>query len=88
LMTSNNCRNSVTEIDAQIRSNFPKMQTEVLAYPEAKTGLGVHYSLLISNGGSKTIINPVCAPGFPEYFGDISLAPPMFGQMKTVPEVI
>ena len=88
LMCAGNCRNSIAEINKQIKNKFPGVDTKILAYPDASVGMGVHYSLLIIGKGTNTIVNPVSAPGFPEYVGEESSAPPMFRQMKPVTEVI
>lgn len=88
LMCAGNCRNSISEIDKQVKNKFPGINTKILAYPDARTGMGVHYSLLIVSKEKNTIVNPVSAPGFPEYVGEESSAPPMFSQMRPVSEVI
>lgn len=88
LMCAGNCRNSISEINRQVKNKFPGIDTKILVYPDAYPGMGVHYSLLITEGGINTIVNPVSAPGFPEYVGEAKSAPPMFSQMKSVGEVI
>lgn len=88
LMCAGNCRNSISEINKQIKNKFPGVDTKILAYPDASVGMGVHYSLLVIGKGMNTIVNPVSAPGFPEYVGEASSAPPMFSQMRPVSEVI
>lgn len=85
---ANNCRDSVLKTRSGINKNFPTAETSILVYPEAREGAGVHYSLLVRQGGGKTIINLVAAPGFPRYIGDPKTAVPTFSAMKVTPKVI
>lgn len=82
------CRNSVSKIRSEINEKYPSAETQILVYPEARTGDGVHYSLLVKENGRESLINTVKAPGFPVYIGEPEKAPPTFQTMKIVREVI
>jgi hypothetical protein len=84
----NNCRDSVSKIKSEITKKFPDIKTDILVFPEAREGDGVHYSLRISQGDKKFLVNTVAAPGFPEYIGDFDMATPTFLAMKMTPKVI
>ena len=88
LTDANNCRDSVSKIVNKVKEKFPTAKTSVLVYPEAHSGDGVHYSLLVDAGSEKTLVNAVAAPGFPEYIGDPSIAVPTFSAMKETSKVI
>ena len=64
------------------------MGIEILAFPEAREGNGVHYALSADNGnGDELLINPVQAPGFPQYLGSRSKAVPTFSLLKRTNKV-
>ena len=83
-----NCRNSVSQIENAVKQHFPSAKVDILVHPEAKAGLGVHYSLEVDQDGEKTLINAVPAPGFPEYIGDPEKAHPVFKSMKKTDKII
>lgn len=82
LTDSNDCRNSADKIAKKIKNVFPEANVSFLAYPEARQGIGVHYSVLVKERGRKMIVNPVAAPGFPQYIGDAETAVPTFSMMQ------
>lgn len=88
LTKANDCRNSVIELKREIETFIDGAEVWFLAFPEARKGNGVHYSLLVNCDGASIIINLIPAPGFPEYVGDFELAVPMFSVMQRVNEVI
>ncbi|OGM81028.1 hypothetical protein A2393_02040 [Candidatus Woesebacteria bacterium RIFOXYB1_FULL_41_13] len=88
LSDAGNCRNSVSQIEKAVKQEFPTAQVDILVHPEAKAGLGVHYSLEVDQNGEKTLINAVPAPGFPQYIGDPENAHPVFRSMKKTTKVI
>jgi uncharacterized protein YigA (DUF484 family) len=84
----NDCRNVVSRLQHKLNERFPGTNAEVIVYPEAKKGKGVHYSLLVGEDDNKILINTVAAPGFPEYVGEINAAVPTYSAMKVTPKVI
>ena len=88
LSDTGNCRNSVSQIEKAVKERFPEAKVNILVHPEAKAGLGVHYSLEVDKDGEKTLINAVPAPGFPQYIGDPENAHPVFKSMKKTDKVI
>lgn len=88
LSDPNNCRDSVLKIKAEIDKRFPTAEVEFLAYPEARLGDSVHYSVLAIFNGRKILINTVKSPGFPIYIGDWENAVPTFFAMKKSDKVV
>ena len=87
LTDANECRNSIPKLKSKLRAEFPQVKFEYLVYPEAKSGNGVHYALSATDGSDELLINPVSAPGFPQFIGKTSQAIPTFSLMKKAPEV-
>lgn len=88
LTNANDCRNATTKLAAQLKNQFPDKKVEILAFPEAGEGNGVHYALSAdSDSGDELLINPVQAPGFPQYLGSRSNAIPTFSLLKRTDKV-
>lgn len=88
LTDANDCRNATTKLATQLKNEFPDKKVEILAFPEAREGNGVHYALSADNGsGDELLINPVPAPGFPQYIGPKSKAVPTFSLLKRTDKV-
>lgn len=87
LSEANDCRNSTIKLKHLLEEKFPKAKVDFLAYPEARIGIGVHYSILVGSGDEQFIINLVRAPGFPVYIGPLDQAVPIFREMKKVTSV-
>lgn len=87
LTDANGCRSSIPKLTFRLRAEFPQVKFEYLVYPEAKSGNGVHYALSATDGSDELLINPVSAPGFPQFIGKTSQAIPTFSLMKKAPEV-
>lgn len=88
LTDPNNCRDSTSKIKEEVINKFPEAKTEVLVYPEPREGDGVHYSLRLTRGDEEILVNAVAAPGFPEYIGELGVAPPTFTAMRVTPKVV
>jgi len=80
LTDANNCRDTTVKLTKQLKDEFPDANINILVYPEAKEGAGIHYAISTDN----QIINPVSAPGFPQYIGPIKNAVPTFALLRKV----
>ncbi len=87
LTDANECRNSIAKLKSKLRGEFPQVKIEYLVYPKAKKGDGVHYALSATDDQDELLINPVSAPGFPQFIGKISQAIPTFSLLKKTSEV-
>lgn len=87
LTDQGNCRHSVEVLSQAVGEKFPAATVTTLAYPDARTGDGVHHAFAVEEGNSQLLVNPVAAPGFPQYIGASSKAVPTFQAMKHVPGV-
>lgn len=87
LTDANGCRNSIPKLTSKLRREFPKVKFEYLVYPKAKKGDGVHYALSATEGRDEILINPVSAPGFPQFIGEMSRAIPTFSLFQKTSEV-
>ncbi len=85
LTDANNCRNSTATLAHELTDAFGQGSVDIIAYPEAREGDGVHYAIETKDGD---IINPVPAPGIPRYLGPKSTAFPVFGLFRKVKKVI
>ena len=84
LTDPNNCRNSVHKLSEILKNEYPKENVTIVVYPDARKGLGVHYAI----GTRDKLINPVSAPGFPEYIGPREEAGAIFQLLKPTDKVI
>ncbi|MDP3918097.1 MAG: hypothetical protein Q8Q30_02920 [Candidatus Woesebacteria bacterium] len=83
LTNHEDCRNVTIKLQKKLREEFPSEQINIIAYPEAKEGYGAHYALETEDD----IINPIPAPGIPQYIGSKSNAYPIFSLFKKVDTV-
>lgn len=84
----NDCRNCVIVLKNLLEKKFPEAEFDFLVYPKAKSGDGVHYALLASVDDKELLINPIPAPGFPEFIGNRENSAPTFSLLKKTNQVV
>lgn len=62
----------------------PHVKVEILVYPKASAGEGVHYAVK----AGPLVFNSVRTAGFPRYLGPLESAPGLIPHMKVTKEVI